>query len=637
MHFTIMAKKITSVPQPKATATAQPIVNNTPKGVSLTLLSIILMVFCFVAYYNTLSNGFVYDDALVITQNKLIRQGPSAISEIFGSPRLSGYAHVNNDSYRPLSLAMFAIEYQMSDGKPGMMHFMNVLWFALSVVLLFKFLHALLQQQKPWVAFMAALLFALHPIHTEVVGNLKSRDEIMCFLFAMLAMLQFNKYMKENKHTSLAFGILALFAAYLSKETVVTFLAVIPITYFFYINDSKQRAMLITGSAVGVSLLFIGLWRMVLAAAHADQLATIDFTDNMLITAPNVATKMATAIMVLGYYIKLLVVPYPLVCDYSYKYFELVSWSSIPALLSLVAYLGMGILGVYRLLKHPKDPWAFALLFFLSTLSLFGNIAFLFSSIFGERFAYFASVGFCLLLALVIDHFIRPNKSLEEALWSNKKILMVLAPILLVYGAITIQRNSEWSDNVTLYAADVQKIPTNIRLNYSLGNEYLTRAFDQTNPQKMDDLERAKTHLRQAIAIHPKYQNALLSLGLAFYNFKETDSAKKYIEMAIKAKPDYAMAYFYLSNIYLSQHDFTNAIQLLEKAVGYEKDYLMALFNLGVCYQENKQYDKAIQRYKEIIKVNSTFNDNKVYGLLAQCYQLSGHPDSASKYQLRGK
>src|SRR4051812_25407500 len=148
---------------------------------------IILCLISILEYANSFTNGFVLDDLSSIVQNGYVTKGISSIPDIFITPYLRGFAYNPNDLYRPLSLAMFATEYQLSGGSPMPGHIINVLFFAGCVVLLFMCLDVLFERKKTIVAFMAAALFALHPIHTEVVANIKSRDELLCFFFVFLA------------------------------------------------------------------------------------------------------------------------------------------------------------------------------------------------------------------------------------------------------------------------------------------------------------------------------------------------------------------------------------------------------------------------------------------------------------------
>lgn len=596
-------------------------------------LTVLLAIVAFAVYANTLSNGYVYDDMLVIKQNTLVTQGIAAIPEIFTTPRLHGFAHVNNDSYRPLSLAMFAAEYQLGGGSPGTSHFFNILFFAGGVVLLFRFLAKLMGGQNVTAAFVAAALYAVHPIHTEVVANIKSRDELMCFFFAFLAMNMLVKYMGSAQMKHLAMGLGALLLSFLSKETVITFLAIIPLTFFLYINENRKRAIMITAGSVAVAGLFLLLWNGVLNAHHANELAKIDFSDNILIKAPDVATRLATSMWVNGAYLKLLFVPYPLVCDYSFRSIPMVGFGNPMAIVATVAYVAMAATGVYRLIKYKKDLWAFGLLFFLATISLFTNIAFLFSSIMGERFLFFASAGFCMLAGLAVSKILPAGTDAAGSVLKNRKLQMALVPVLLIYSVMTIARNAEWADNMTLYTADIQKLPDNTRLNYNLGNEYLTMSFDQMNANRQEDYKQSIKYFKKALEVNPKYQNVLLALGLAYYNFNNPDSAKYAFEEAIRVKPDYSMAMFYLANIYINRNDYPTAIDLLKKAVKYEPEYLMAIYNLGACYQSTQKLDSAIVQFRRVTELQPAFNNYKAYELMATDYATLGMADSARKYE----
>ena len=177
---------------------AQPSGNITRKISVNVKLAFLLGAIAFLAYANTFKNGYAYDDMSAVTQNTIVTRGSSALPEIFSTPYRYGFYVTPNDLYRPLSLAMFAMEYQLSDGAPGIMHFMNVLIYTGCVLLLFFFFDVLFEKKKTAIAFMASLLFALHPLHTEVVANIKSRDELLCFFFVFSSLLAFMKFAREE-------------------------------------------------------------------------------------------------------------------------------------------------------------------------------------------------------------------------------------------------------------------------------------------------------------------------------------------------------------------------------------------------------------------------------------------------------
>ena len=137
-------------------------------------LSLIIAVFAFVLYANTLHHEFVLDDNSVILENTMTQGGASSLKEIFSTAYRAGYPNAENNLYRPLSKAMFAVEWQLSPNNPGIHHFVNVLLYALACVVLFIVLSRW-TKINIYILFITALLFVAHPIHTEVVANIKSR------------------------------------------------------------------------------------------------------------------------------------------------------------------------------------------------------------------------------------------------------------------------------------------------------------------------------------------------------------------------------------------------------------------------------------------------------------------------------
>ncbi len=150
----------------------------------------IMMLFiaglAFLVYSNTLDHKYVLDDFGVIPENNITKKGVSGLPEIFSTTYRAGTNLIDNTLYRPLSKAMFAIEWQIAPNTPALSHWMNVIFFALTCVVLFSILTLCLNGNL-LIPFIASMLFAAHPIHTEVVANIKSRDEIMCLLLCLLA------------------------------------------------------------------------------------------------------------------------------------------------------------------------------------------------------------------------------------------------------------------------------------------------------------------------------------------------------------------------------------------------------------------------------------------------------------------
>jgi hypothetical protein len=349
------------------------------KDYSLTIkLALLLGILSLLVYANTLKNGFVLDDSSAVVENTIVAKGASAIPELLSTPYRRGFFITSNDLYRPLSLVMFAAEYSMFEKNPMPYHAMNVLIFAGCVMLLFLFLDKLFERKRTVAAFIAAFLFALHPIHTEVVANIKSRDELLCFFFVFLSLNIFIKYIQAGKMRNLALGVICFFLSLLSKETVITFIAIIPMIFFFYRNEQRKRSVYITAGIVIAAAIFLMIRFSVLNAYNANGIADIDVADNGLaMKSLAFSSRIATAVLIMGSYLKLLFVPYPLVCDYAYNTIPFVTFANVGVLLSLAIYIAMGVFGIKLFFKNKKDPYAFAILFYLITMSLFANIIFM--------------------------------------------------------------------------------------------------------------------------------------------------------------------------------------------------------------------------------------------------------------------
>jgi hypothetical protein len=455
-----------------------PIIHNFRKsGVvkNLTLkLTFLLGLISLLVYANTFKNGFVLDDNNVILQNSIVTKGASAIPEILHTPYRRGYYVYSNDLYRPLSLVVFAIEYSFFEKAPLPYHVFNILIFAGCVILLFLFFDQLFERKRTAVAFIASLLFALHPIHTEVVANIKSCDELLCFFFVFLSLNIFIKYAQEGTIIQLLLGGCFYFLSLFSKETTITFLAIIPLIFFFYLNNNRTRSMFISVTVLISSAVFLAIRFYVLNLYDANHITAVNFIDNQLsLSTLSVSSRLATAVLIMGYYVKLLFIPYPLLCNYAYNTIPFVTFSSHAVLISIAIYIFLGVFGIRQLSKVPKSPYAFAVLFYLMTMSLFSNTIFLIGTVMGERLLFLGSAGFCLMAALLLEKLTATTNYDTLTILKNKKVLSVIIPLSIIYAIVTINRNADWIDNRTLYTTDLKKAPDNSWLNNNVAADLL--------------------------------------------------------------------------------------------------------------------------------------------------------------------
>ena len=180
----------------------------------------LIALFVFVIYGNTINHGYNFDDEYVIL-NQQVQQGIKAIPDIFSSRYFT--SEDQSYGYRPITKVTFAIEYSFFGLDPKISHLINVLLYGLTGVLIFNFLVKNFSAYPKWIWLFVTLLFLSHPLHTEVVNSLKNREDILSFLFGLLAMSHAFNYSKTNKLKQLLFSGLAIIASILSKESGVIF------------------------------------------------------------------------------------------------------------------------------------------------------------------------------------------------------------------------------------------------------------------------------------------------------------------------------------------------------------------------------------------------------------------------------
>lgn len=598
-------------------------------------LALWLGLLSLLVYVNTLKNGFVLDDAGMITHNAYVTKGFSGIPTLLVTPHHLGNAVLRNDEYRPLSLVMFAAEYGIFGLSPAPYHFFNILLFAACVILLFQVLDTIFNGGQTAVAFIAAGLFALHPIHTEVVANIKSRDELLCFFFAFLSLKAFTAYHGSGSLSRLLAGAGCFFLSLLSKETSITFLAVLPLVFICYSRDNRKRSINILLSAVVMSAIFLVIRFAVLQHYHANESGYVSFLDNALAKQDlGVASRIATAILIMGYYARLLLVPWPLISDYSYNSIPFVEFTSPWVLATVVLYVSLFVIAAVRLVRYFRDPWAFGIFFLLITVSLFTNIPFLIGSTMAERFLFFPSAGYCLLAALILVRVFKLSGvgSMTD-LFAHRYFRLSVIGLSVAFGALTIIRNAEWADNYTLCTNDVKKSPDNCRLNYYVGYELENTVIPaEADPGVQAGLTKdAIDHFSKAIAIYPDFADAHANLGFVYEKVGLADSAERHDKEAIRLKPFFPDAINNLGKLYYGSKKYQPAIELYKSAIRTKPSYPDFYTNIAACYGSMGKYDSSIYYLRQGIAVEPTYG--LLYKNMSFTYQLMGMRDSAGKYQ----
>jgi protein O-mannosyl-transferase len=595
------------------------------------LLRLVLFIFSFLLYSNTLNHGYVLDDYSVISENTVTQEGIEAIPNILSHYYRYGHYSEGDGLYRPLSVVMFAIEWTISPNNPTIHHFINVLIYAFTSSLLFLLLSKLFQSYSILIPFFITLLFAAHPIHTEVVANIKSRDELMAFFFSLLTLLYFWKYLQAKNYVTLIVSGLFYFLSLLSKETAIQLVLIIPFIIYFFQNYRWKEYVLPTSFFGVISILFLFVRQIVLANNGFGYV--VSNLENPLISL-SLLERFPTSIFILSKYILLLIFPENLVYDYSFNQIPLVNSSDIGFLLSFIIVLFILSNLIIRFKK--KEAISFGVLFFLVTIILFTNLFITIGTAMGERFLYYPSLGFCIVLTFIVlkltpaESLNKTSYSLKDLFVSHKKTLWMIGSICLLYSFKTISRNADWKDNYTLYSQDQPRLNNNAKSHLLFGIECIKKGETNTNDslQKFQYITKGINEVLRSKAIYPTYLDTWTTLGNAYQLLGNYDLAIK--NFAGAQKIDLTSSNGNLGDIYFEKKDFQKAIEYYMQEINFHPKSVKGYNNLGMSLATLGRYDSSLYYLHKGWKIAP--NDRDLNLLLANVYKAKGDEANFLRY-----
>jgi tetratricopeptide (TPR) repeat protein len=422
------------------------------KGLSPAL---ILLAITFLVYGNSLLGGFVHDDKPLVAQNLLIRD-PGNLGRIFASGYWTTGDRLVPELYRPLVVASFAMNHLFGGLRPFGYHLANLLLQAWVCWLVYRV--ALAFGGAPSAAWAAALLFAIHPVHSEAVAPVVGRSELLGAGFALAALLLHRRALSEPARAAALVPAAAacFFAALLSKENALVLpgLMLLADAGFPPRAGGAWRWRAYASYAAAAALYLAARVAVLGAVARSD----IRALDNPLAGAGFVTSRL-TALITTGKYLGLLLWPFHLSADYSRDQIPLATGILDPrlaaslAILSAAAVLAVLAWSRFRLV-------AVALLWWAAALLPVSNLPFLIGTIFGERLLYLPSVGFCLLGGALFSRLHRRKGRLA---------LLLGTALLLAFAARTAARNSVWHDDASFALATARDAPRSAKAQFNLG------------------------------------------------------------------------------------------------------------------------------------------------------------------------
>jgi hypothetical protein len=558
----------------------------------------VLAVLGVLLYANTFGHQYALDDIAAIEQNLFVRKGIAGIPDLMRT-EFWHFSNISLGYYRPLSLITFALEQEFFGTAPGISHAINAVLYGLTGAVIAILLQKWLPGQTI-IAFLIGLVFIAHPLHTEIVANIKGRDEILSFLFISLMLLSYWRYLETAEWGWIVGSCTSLYLAFLSKESSVVSLALIPAMQYWFARRNVWQSL-------------ISLWPFLIVAAlffYQKQKMIGTLSGNPPVDWANYPyaiekTQKSTTFKFLMYYIRLLILPHPLVYDYSYNIIpsggkgDMLTWAGFVSLLVLVWLTWKGFI--------KRTLWGFGLFWFFVTMMPGLGFIWARGGIFAERFLYAAVMGFAFVFVWAVQKLLVRQPTTDEpadasprsALARYTPLLALMAVVAGLYSFKTVDRNRDWENNFVLFNSALPAAENSCQVQRHVANEWIQKGLkdravlDSVSAKlpklkQPDSLRRAQVtldtaqkwanihgrwaldHLQESTRIYPNFGEAYFSMAYVFQKIiPNVDSAKYYYKQTIRAANAYAPAYNNLGVIYQTEGFTNNDRRKLELASYY--------------------------------------------------------------------
>jgi len=473
----------------------------------------VLAVLSIAVYGNSLANGFVSDDKIQLLKNPLVTS-VAQIPHIFcsGVWSILGIPGSPGNYYRPLQFLAYLVLYECAGFRAPVFHLFLLLLHAANTVLLYFLVRRLATGR---IALAAGVLFAVHPIHTEVVDWIAALPDLMVTTLSLAGVWWLARAEDVPRGLRIAGHCGLYLAALLIKETGAMLLPLYAAFGFFYRQRGWQelrrnRALYVSMAATFA--VYLAMRRAALGTLAPGQEAFFH------LTPPEFALS---AIVVAGQYLAALLWPVNL------SYFHIFHPTEGITAAVLISALALAAIGVA--VSRLRNPFvAYGIFWIAATLAPAFNLTGVGQNVFAERYLYLPSAGFCWIAAWAWDRL---------AAWRFAWAATTAAVLILACAAETVSRNRDWRDDYTLFRLTLRQSPTSGWLHNWMAGVYVERhEFDQA----LGEERQAVRYEPRAPAFHENLGNILLVSDprAAITEFQtllalQPDRAENYSDLAI--------------------------------------------------------------------------------------------------------
>jgi Tfp pilus assembly protein PilF len=546
-------------------------------GIRAYLVSVLLIILVtFAVYANSVSGEFVIDDIAQIKNNKQITSFVY-LPKYFRGGILEGIIQ-----YRPLFLVTLLLEYKIWGLKPYGYHLTNIFLHACNSLFVFFLIKKLLKGKEVVFPAMGAMLFAVHPVHTESVSWISGVTDLILSAFFLSAFLFYLEYRKTQKKQYFSLCLIFFTFSVFSKEVAVMFPLIVILYDYIY---EKKTYLYSAGSLFLVVLIFIVLRKLALGEDSALRI--------------NLSVPLDIPVMFLASYVRLMFIPWPL--DFYLSPPENVTFGKPWEFVFLAAVIVAMIIGSFRnpLLK-------FSLFWFFLILLPVLFLPFYHVPIFAVRFLYLPSVAFSIIAVVLAGKIQEKFRNI---------VVVLLALIIIACSVITVRANMDWLNEERLSFKILKVTPSYASAYRSLGRYYL----DKGRPDKAIDalvngLENVREQDRKSF-----YEG----LGFLYSTTEDYEKSIFYYQEALKMDPEDTELLINLGNAHASKDELGRAVQYYSKAFDVDRENMRACYNLGLAHELMEDEEKAAYYYNIFLEKALFGFETQVYHARKYLHELS--------------
>lgn len=321
----------------------------------------------------------------------------------------------------------------------------------------------------------------------------------------------------------------------------------------------------------------------------------VQFMETPVNRLSSMSEKIGTAADVLLRYLKLSVLPYPMRFYYGYKQIVPRQWTDGVAVLGLVVYGLLFVVGI-GLIATQKKLAGFGLIFYTISIASYTNVVTVVPGVMADRFLFIPVLGTA--TALTALYFLVFKKSVSGKISINNFSTAqkgIIATLLIIYAGITIARNTDWKNELTLYRNDIKHLENSAKGQDMLGVTLLMeakRATDQATRSKY--AEEAIVHLKRSTEIVPDYKNPWFDMGQCYLMLGKPNEAFACYKKTLELDSNFVVPCLDMASILYEKKDFAGAIPLYEKYLSKFPQNQSVYANLSFSYFMLKDYENAV-------------------------------------------